>query len=242
MAVYSKTNEQGSEFEIFIVDVFKKIGFPDARRYCIGEKFSDWDVSADLNNIVTAELKDDWLAHHTYNNICIETGQYGKSDDIWTPSGIFITKAVFWIHCNGIRFNDATIYLAYVNEVKKLVYLSKQYKNKFNQILKLNLGRFDGISGSTANKIRDELIDELNKSVKNKYPNIADDILKTDFKFRHPVEQGDGDYKYMDLCLIPNHIFPKYCFEISGKNDITYKEIIGYYNKYIKLYEKTGNI
>ncbi len=37
------------------------------------------------------------------------------------------------------------------------------------------------------------------------------------------VEQEDGVYKEMDIYLPPKRIFEKYCLEINGINDMTYK-------------------
>ena len=214
MAAFNESNKIGMELEIFVVDDIKfKTNFKDVRIDHDNKKFEAWDIKVDDD--ITIECKNDELAHHAYSNICIEFGQYSLLDDDWSLSGIFATKAKYWLQCNGVAFSDAKIYLADRLVIKNLVQNAKDFKDKLRSIFKME----DGVN-------KDTILDEFHNKSKIEFGEVYDDLMLINFKYKYPIKQGDrGTTKDMDLCLIPNKIFEKYCLEVAQKNNITYNTL-----------------
>lgn len=212
MASFNRTNRQASELEKFIVAALIKNGFINARIDHNNTYFPDWDIY--VNDKHTIECKDDDYAHHKSKNICIEYGQYRYSDGVRFDSGILNTKSTIWLQSNGIEYDDTTLYLAKTNLVRKMFDFTKNFINEFNKIN----------SDDELNNLISEVEKEKDMEIlfrEGIYP-----IRKVAFLTKCPVPQGKNEPdKDMDLFLIPQDIYKKYCLEVAHKNEITFKDL-----------------
>ena len=216
MPSFHSANEQAKKLQNHLVTGLKWATPPHPDAHVVNEdkKFKPYDVDADNRGILTCECKDDKESRKT-GNFCIEFGQYLYNGD-YEPSGILSTESRFWCHCNGIEYDDAIIYLAYSSVIREFVLIAKKFKDGL-----IKAG--SGLEYKEAEEKRNTYLQEAKEKYgEEKY----NDLINTNFLYKQPVEQGEGQpYKDMDLCLIPNNVFPKYCFEVGHKDKITYKDI-----------------
>lgn len=216
MGAFNETNLVGGEFEKFNLKKVHEIGFSDAYIETHPIKRNWWDIW--VNELIQLEVKNDVKGHHDSDNICIEIGQDIRKDNLfWNVSGIFKTKSTYWVHTNGISYPDAIIYLAHTDTLKRLVHAAKEFYLNHSSL----------ISGVTDEDIKIAYKETINNRFLNKFgSDFFNDITKIDFRFENNVKQEDGVFKKMDLCLIPQTIFPKYCLEVAHKNEMTYKDLL----------------
>jgi hypothetical protein len=219
MSSFKSTNSVARKLENFVVKSLINSGFKDANIPHPNEYFPDYDVYADEKH--TIECKDDEKAHHDSTNVCIEYGQYNDDGERF-DSGIVKTKSTHWLHSNGIEHDDTTFFFAKTSVVRKLFNVTVKYFDDYNKIY----DKYDGVECELK-------LSELIESLKNEtdmvffvveclYP-----IRRFSFKKKCPVPQGDGQPdKDMDLLLIPQYIFKKYCLEVVNKHEITYKDLV----------------
>lgn len=225
---FNESNKKGKQFELFLYNKLIELGFGKPE-FAPDKLFPQYDLSLQLRlKLVKFEAKNDVLAHHKYpNNLCVEYAQYlGNIMSNRKLSGIMTTESDYWVHSDGIEFDDAVIYLAHSMKIFEVTNKFLKFYDDFIEFRKLMSNpRYDNVYD-------DRLSDFLEKSRKEMDDNLLfDDIYPTmhfDVKKYHPVEQADKTYKMMDLCIFRKKVFTRYSIEIAGKNEITFDELKKY--------------
>jgi hypothetical protein len=219
MSSFYSTNKVARKLEKFVVRSLINLGFSDAKTPHPDEYFPDYDVY--VNEKYTIECKDDEKAHHDSTNVCIEYGQYDRNGDR-VDSGILKTKSTHWLHSNGIEHDDTTFFFTKTSIVRRLFDITMKYFNDYNEI-------YDKYDGAECELKLSELIESLRNETDMEFfvTECLYPIRRFDIKKKCSVPQGDGEAnKLMDLLLIPQYIFKKYCLEVVNKHDIKYKDFV----------------
>jgi hypothetical protein len=121
--LFDEKNDEGKEFELFCLNEIREKKYPQALIDNPDKKFEYWDIY--VNEGIQIECKND-IEAATTNNICIEVAQDGR------PSGVKITKAKYWLHCDGIRDGNE-MFLAKTEKILEL--LDIEYNNKLQRFI-----------------------------------------------------------------------------------------------------------
>jgi len=213
---------EGDIYENFsVTDINHKIGLHLRIDYP-NRKFSYWDLIDEYIKSITIECKNDSYGHHKSNNVCIEFGQRNKASGKSEESGILISESKFWLQCNGIEYDDAIIYVAYSDVIRKLYKDCSDFWKYFNILANRFVGdeygeKLKSLFAYTENKIGSKAFNAL-------YPMGKEGKIR--FLSDYPVPQGPRqEDKPMDLFLVPRDIYRDYCLEVNNKYDITYKDL-----------------